>query len=78
MIERFPLKSSHTKNPMGGMIGWVINRLISNDDGEIEGLFATRLININLEQSVKMLGVPITTETDQGWASIEIGIGYTF
>ena len=46
--------------------------------GGIEALFAIRSINIKLEQSVKMFGVPITTETDQGWASIEIGIGYTF
>ncbi len=46
--------------------------------GGIEGLFALRSINIKLESTATVLGIPITTETDQGWASIEIGIGYAF
>lgn len=46
--------------------------------GGIEALFAIRSINVIIEQSVKMFGVPITTEAEQGWSSMEIGIGYTF
>ena len=46
--------------------------------GGIEALFAIRSINVKIEQSVKMFGVPITTEAEQGWSSMEIGIGYTF
>ena len=46
--------------------------------GGIEALFAMRSINTKIEQEVEMLGVPVIIKGDAGWASMEIGVGYTF
>jgi hypothetical protein len=46
--------------------------------GGIEALFAIRTLSTKIEQKVKMIGIPISTKTDLGWSSMEIGIGYTF
>ena len=46
--------------------------------GGIEALFGMRNITTKIEQSVKLLSIPITTKADFKYSTMEIGIGYTF
>ena len=46
--------------------------------GGIEALFGMRNINTKIEQTVKLIGIPITTKADFKYSTMEIGIGYTF